>query len=240
MVRIDKSSVSVPAILVASGLVETTSIITAYNNGLQDFDFRSAIYGHKSVKTILKKIQSKKCCFCESKVPHIAHGDVEHFRPKGGVQKEGSISLTKPGYYWLAYNFSNLFFSCQICNQKYKQNFFPLKDESKRAESHLEDYRLEENLILHPEFDNPEDHLTFERDVIKPKNNSIKGEATIKYTGLDRDDLEEQRREYLAVFELLAILARDGNTEAKKYFKKIGKPSAIFSLMIKCNFPDLI
>ena len=87
MVRIDKSNVSVPAILNIEGVSEINSLKIKYQTGVRDFDFKSAIYGHTSIKKILKKIQSKKCCFCESKVPHIAHGDVEHFRPKGGCSK---------------------------------------------------------------------------------------------------------------------------------------------------------
>lgn len=242
MVKIDKSQSPIPAVLATGGTgeAETSLLKNAYNQGQVDFNFNSKIYGHSGVKSVLIDLQSKKCCFCESKIPHIAHGDVEHFRPKAGVQIEGSTNLSKPGYYWLAYNFSNLFFSCQICNQKFKKNFFPLVDETERATSHLHDVSLEESLILHPEIDNPEEHLMFESEFIKPKNNSKKGETTIKYTGLNRPDLEEQRREYLAVFKKLAILARQGNQEALDFFKETGKKSAMFSLMIRCNFPDLV
>jgi hypothetical protein len=48
------------------------------------------------------------------------------FRPKGGwVQNDGD-ALTQPGYYWLAYEWSNLLISCQLCNQEFKKNRFPL------------------------------------------------------------------------------------------------------------------
>jgi uncharacterized protein (TIGR02646 family) len=242
MVQIPKTNTIVPPILAAGGAgeIETLALKSAFDNNQLDFEFKTGIYGHTSVKTKLKTIQSKKCCFCESKVPHISHGDVEHFRPKGGVQIEGQASLIKPGYYWLAYDFSNLFYSCQICNQTHKKNFFPLQDETKRAKTHHDDYRLEEGLILHPTLDNPSEHLDFESEFIKPKNNSIKGQTTIKYAGLDREDLVEQRREYIETFKILAIIARSGNIEAKKHFKKVGKRSALFSLMIRCNFPDLV
>ncbi len=242
MVKISKENIEIPAVLAIGGAGEYEILIlkSAYDNGLIDFEFKKSIYGHESVKKKLKTIQSKKCCFCEAKVPHIAHGDVEHFRPKGGVQMTNQAQLTKPGYYWLAYDFSNLFYSCQICNQTHKKNFFPLLNENKRAKSHHDDHLQEESLILNPSLDAPDEHLIFEGEFIKPKNNSIKGKMTIKYVGLDRADLEEQRREYIETFKILAIIARNGNIEAKKHFKKVGKNSALFSLMIRCNFPDLV
>ena len=105
----------------------------AFDAGSKKFEFDSGLYGHKSIKTKLKSLQSKKCCFCEAKVPHIAHGDIEHFRPKGGYKQKDDDDLGRPGYFWLAYDWKNLYFSCQLCNQRHKKNLFPLKDPNKRA-----------------------------------------------------------------------------------------------------------
>ena len=105
----------------------------AYRKGKKNFKFDSKIYGHTTVKKGLIKAQHDKCCFCESKVSHISYGDVEHFRPKGGVRQTPKGPLGKPGYYWLAYEWSNLFFSCQLCNQRFKDNLFPLKNPGDRA-----------------------------------------------------------------------------------------------------------
>jgi hypothetical protein len=67
----------------------------------------------KGAKTRLKSDAIKKCAYCEAPTSTVAHGDVEHFRPK-------SI------YWWLAYCFDNYLFSCQICNQIYKGDEFPI------------------------------------------------------------------------------------------------------------------
>lgn len=150
-------------------------------------------------------MQHDKCCFCEAQISHTSHGDVEHFRPKGGYQQSEDEPLQRPGYYWLAYDFSNLFFACQKCNEVYKRNYFPLADTSKRATSHNEDYRQEDSLILHLEFDDTEEHITFDKEVVKPKNDSAKGRETIRRTGLDRLKLEDRRFEY---FQLLLTLAK--------------------------------
>ena len=67
----------------------------------------------RSAKKQLKKESADKCAYCEADTSVVAHGDVEHFRPK-------SI------YWWLAYCYDNMLFACQICNQTFKSNHFPV------------------------------------------------------------------------------------------------------------------
>lgn len=67
----------------------------------------------KDTKDQLKIESFDKCAYCEANTSAVAHGDVEHFRPK-------SV------YWWLAYCYDNYLFSCQICNQKYKVDEFPI------------------------------------------------------------------------------------------------------------------
>jgi hypothetical protein len=67
----------------------------------------------KAGKTRLRKDTMGKCAYCESPTDVVAHGDVEHFRPKSA-------------YWWLAYCLDNHLFACQICNQTYKGDNFPL------------------------------------------------------------------------------------------------------------------
>lgn len=73
----------------------------------------------KKAKTQLKAETFGKCAYCEAPTSTVAYGDVEHFRPK-------SV------YWWLAYCYDNYLFSCQICNQQYKQDHFPLRDGAER------------------------------------------------------------------------------------------------------------
>jgi len=130
LIRIVKPAVGPPILSdpTKRGPKATADLKTAYDAGERDFSFNSDIYGAKSVKNKLKGVQRNKCCFCEARVAHVSHGDVEHFRPKGGFQQDEGDELIKPGYYWLAYDWSNLFLSCQICNQIHKKNLFPLAD----------------------------------------------------------------------------------------------------------------
>lgn len=67
----------------------------------------------KPAKEVLKDESKKKCAYCEAPTSVVAHGDVEHFRP-----------ISK--YWWLAYCYDNYLFSCQICNQIFKSDNFPI------------------------------------------------------------------------------------------------------------------
>lgn len=75
------------------------------------YGFESSAW--KPAKGALKKDTGGKCAYCEASTDVVAHGDVEHFRPK-------SI------YWWLAFVYDNYLFSCQICNQSYKGDKFPI------------------------------------------------------------------------------------------------------------------
>jgi uncharacterized protein (TIGR02646 family) len=181
----------------SSGPKATKKLREDYDSGQREFEFKSSIYAAKSVKNALIKAQSKKCCFCESRITHIDYGDVEHFRPKGGFRQQRGEPLTKPGYFWLAYQWSNLFLSCSLCNQRYKENVFPLADQSKRARSHHDDVADEAPLFIHPSDDDPREFIGFREEIIYAIDGNDRGTVTIRELGLDRDDLNEMRRERL-------------------------------------------
>lgn len=67
----------------------------------------------KPAKAALLEETCGKCAYCEAPTTAVAFGDVEHYRPK-------SV------YWWLAYSFDNYLASCQLCNQKFKGDNFPI------------------------------------------------------------------------------------------------------------------
>src|SRR5437667_9513338 len=125
-----------PSVLLIRGAAETQRICDAHDCGTRAFDFDAGIYAHPTVKDALRAAQYQKCAFCESVFAHTGYGDVEHFRPKAGYKQRDADELRRPGYYWLAYAWKNLFYSCQLCNQRFKRNLFPLKDGRRRARAH--------------------------------------------------------------------------------------------------------
>lgn len=268
MIRIQKTPSDRPSIIFSRGprkgldkLEEATKALKArylqYKTdiklGKKKFKFDSNLYGHKAIKAALKRLQHNKCCFCEAKISHIAYGDVEHFRPKAAYKRFARDSYQYPGYYWLAYNWDNLFFSCQRCNQEYKRNLFLLADETTRVLSHEGDISTEEYIFLHPSHDNPEEHITFEYEVPKAKNNSLRAKETIERLGIDRFDLNEHRyqqlKKYLDMLHIIEqypdIPAMKPHHDAAKAYLKVSihkdmRPEAEYSAMFKTFYEKRI
>jgi uncharacterized protein (TIGR02646 family) len=200
MIHISKPNA--PAILMTHGSLAAEELKKA-RPGTRRFEFDSSIYAHREVKDALRKAQHDKCAFCESKLTHIGYGDIEHFRPKAAVRQNEKGELEYPGYYWLAYEWSNLFLSCQLCNEKFKRNCFPLRNPKSRVRSHREDLNRELPLLADPA-GSPESHITFNGGMIVAKD--IIGKTTIKVLGLDRKELVERRltlRKFLLTFKKL-------------------------------------
>lgn len=169
---------------------------SSYDHGSAAFSFDSSLYGHPSVKETLIHAQHGKCAFCESKVRHISHGDVEHFRPKAGYRQRDADPLGRPGYYWLAYDWGNLYLGCQLCNQRYKKNLFPLVDERHRCRNHLDDLAKERPAFVDPggaEADDPQVHIEFVAEQPRARDGSTLGATTITALGLMREELRERR-----------------------------------------------
>jgi len=188
---------------------------TAYDSGEKVFKFDSGIYGAASVKRALIKAQHGKCGFCESKVEHIAYGDVEHYRPKAGFRQTADEPLGRPGYYWCAYAWENLLYACQLCNQRFKKNLFPLRDPAKRARSHRDDVSQEEPLLINPADADPAEFIGFREEIPYAIDDNPSGRATIAALGLDREALNERRRDKLGMLKALRVVASLDLAEAR-------------------------
>ncbi|QDU74063.1 hypothetical protein Pan97_10670 [Bremerella volcania] len=85
----------------------------------------------------LRKISNDKCWYCEADQSR-SDMPVDHFRPKNSVVECGG---KHPGYWWLAFEWSNYRLACTFCNSRRvfsdseggKHDHFPLLDEGKRA-----------------------------------------------------------------------------------------------------------
>ena len=68
-------------------------------------DSLASSYKDPEVKALLRAETADKCAYCESKIPHISYGDVEHIVPKS-IRPETRFS------------YENLTYACSICNNK--------------------------------------------------------------------------------------------------------------------------
>lgn len=192
MIRIAKPTTP-PAILLTRGEPAThvhcdeyMASPADYRKGIKKFAFDDGIYPATEVKEALIAAQHGKCAFCESKVCHVSYGDIEHFRPKAGYKQRVEDKLGRPGYYWLAYEWDNLFFCCQLCNQRFKKNHFPLKNGRNRARSHTHSLDAEKPLLIHPLRLDPTAHIEFRHEHAAALARSSEGKTTISIMGLNR------------------------------------------------------
>lgn len=223
----------------------------------------ATLYNAPAIKAQLIAVQHEKCCYCEANLLHVGYGDVEHYRPKNGFRQARGAKLEKPGYYWLAYTWRNLLFSCKRCNGGHKRNYFPLANSATgRARSHHDSLRQEQPLLLHPASDDPADHIDFQQAVVIAK--TPRGQATIDLCGLNRKFTLERRRTHLAHLEshdsmadmnpatmsptdLAREVAKCGSVpalvkrilQARTIRNAAALDTAEFAGMVRANFPHL-
>jgi uncharacterized protein (TIGR02646 family) len=213
------------------------SDVAAYSSGAKTLEFDRAIYVHESVKRALLEVQHEKCAFCEAKPLHVSDGDVEHFRPKAAVRQDDADALHRPGYYWLAYEWTNLLFSCERCNRRHKKNFFPLFDPARRARSHRDAVVAEAPLFIDPSAEDPRPLISYRQHVPIAVGGNARGEQTIEALGLRRPELNADRERHLSRLPLLHIVARHPDVPAalralaRVDLVKLTAPEAEYSLM---------
>ncbi|MFK7796745.1 MAG: HNH endonuclease [Aureispira sp.] len=156
----------------------------------------------------LALLYKDKCAICERK--RGMELEVDHYRPKKPRNNKTNIEYNQPGYYWLAYTWSNLIPLCSKCNNN-KSNKFPLSgwSNTNRVTSHSNALRLpsfrpydlawlqsqEQPFIIHPEVETqPERHFIFTKDG-SIKGRTPEGKETIIICKLNRKDLRRERIE---------------------------------------------
>jgi len=227
MIRVLKPTDRIPADWLTKANNERDAAIAAFkkpnSKAARGFTFKA--YGDPLLRKALNAIYLFKCAYCESFFGATQPVAVEHYRPKGEVVEGrivgGKIVREKvpprPGYYWLAADWTNLLPSCTDCNSprtqieldgteevRGKGNFFPLKDSKKRATAPAE-IKKETPLLLNPATDDPEKHLEFLADppekagliraTLKSGKPSTLGEASIAVYALDRPQLQQHRND---------------------------------------------
>jgi uncharacterized protein (TIGR02646 family) len=207
MIHVDRAVVSEPAALQSEPAEAERKRAQRFfrrpaeRRAQQSFDFDASIFASDEVRTALTELFRGKCAYCEQPLPASALV-VDHFRPRAGaVGLDGSFSLEH--YWWLAYEWANLYASCPECSLL-KGLRFPVEGErqSRRREP------TDRALLLDPCTDDPEQHLVFLDDG-RVATLDERGRVTIEVLGLNRSSLvaarlaalHELRTEPEAVFD---------------------------------------
>lgn len=179
---------------------------------LTNKDIDDTVWKTKKVRDTLIASQNRKCCFCENIRAIKREFDGEHFRPKLGVTGENHN-----GYWWLAYEWTNIFYACKTCNQQYKKNHFPIL--GKRANNESDSLEGEKAVFINPETENPENYIGFDWQQVygrfvkatglDPEN---RGNETIRIIGINDPQLMEERAETLK-------LLQDASDSMKRYLE---------------------
>lgn len=100
-----------PSILESKASEWTQTLVEKAARGEKPTDTEKSRYRHPQIKQALVQETNGKCAYCESKLLHITHGDVEHIYPK-------SLDVSK------TFEWENLTLACDVCNEK-KSNLDP-------------------------------------------------------------------------------------------------------------------
>lgn len=171
------------------------------------------------VRGTLWRHQHSKCCYCERKRELKRESDLEHYRPTARIAEEQS----HPGYWWLAYEWTNYLIACKPCNQAHKRNCFPLLPNGARAWRPSDSLSAEKPALMNPVDDHPEDCIGFDWQgsgniLVKAVglDDEGRGSATIDLTGLNRFELMQERSDLILLLEAIATKMKVGLYFAKQ------------------------
>jgi uncharacterized protein (TIGR02646 family) len=201
MISIKKDFENPPQLLVQSRRDDHIKDALTTKN---EHKFNGSIYRDKT-KTALEMLYKHKCAYCETDTTAGAPLQVEHFRPKAKTEGDSAHY----GYYWLAYEWSNLTLGCSICNRK-KGIHFPIfgtrihepllgtdgLPTSEYLSLNSAIFLGEQAILLNPEIDKVEKHFCF-LPTGEIKGVDKRGKKTIEILDLNRLQLTFHRRKIL-------------------------------------------
>jgi uncharacterized protein (TIGR02646 family) len=192
------------------GAKELTAATAFFKARAPAGSFAFKAYKGADVREAMRDMFRRKCAYCETFYAPAMPDDVEHYRPKAAYVDRGKPH--KPGYWWLAMEWTNLLPSCADCNRARSQeivglerrltagkaNQFPLGTGSRRG-TPTTGIAREKPLLLDPTRDDPAEHLEFLPDGnvrarLVDGVESKRGVATIDVVALRRRDLVDARK----------------------------------------------
>ena len=190
--------------------------------GAQDF---TPVWRNDKVRNALASMHGGRCCYCERLRDRTPESDIEHFRPKTEISDEDP---SKPGYWWLAFEWDNLFLACKTCNESYKKTQFPIA--GTRARGLGDSLEAEEALLLDAAANDPEAAIGFDFRTADDVwaygigEECQRGNTTIAVCGLNRTGLRRERSQTRQTLVLLArMMVQAQQNGVTPTIKQVGK-----------------
>jgi uncharacterized protein (TIGR02646 family) len=224
MIHIDRSKIQPPDEWKRKAALETERVKEFFSpDELSQIRWEFKEYLWAEIKSLLLDLFHNKCAYCET--PIVRSGHVDHFRPKVEALEivDKKIKSRAKGYYWLAYEWENLYPVCDWCSSiRGKRNYFPVVGARAQPFATGEELRKEKAVFLDPCHDRPELYLAYQMDgtvrsVLHPDpaereryEGIDRAAVTIQHLGLNRDQLVHQRRQEAEYFrrEVLILVAQ--------------------------------
>jgi uncharacterized protein (TIGR02646 family) len=175
-------------------------------------------YAHPGVVSTLKAMSHHKCFYCEQSTKE-SRSEVDHHV---GVAEDPTRAFT-----W-----ANLYLSCYECNRhKERHRSIPVTDCLDPCAPEVR----------------PSEHLTFEEEIIRAREGSSKGLATIKKYLLDRLDLDHKRMKQLQLFNRALLRIKDAmiaegrndmNEKERALLQRFRQPDFPFSLLFQVHLEE--
>ncbi len=178
----------------------------------------SVSYFTDEVVNSLMELFDYKCAFCESSLIGTKmgyEGYLHRFRPSNNSQGFDSKEIDPDHYWWLTYEWENLYASCHSCS-RFKSNLFPVDGKRATIETAYTVVSEKENaFLIDPCVDDPSRFFMFDfgtGEIMPLKESELspfskikffpligemvkqKAEATIQILGLNRKDLIYERQ----------------------------------------------
>jgi uncharacterized protein (TIGR02646 family) len=193
MIFIDRSIIPIPSIFssnevfIAGKRLDEFYIRPEESRAQERFSIPFTSKLNIEIRNSLRDLFNSKCAYCESVTGISSNGVVENFRPKHnarGVKDD----FSRDSYWWLTYNWNNLYYACENCN-RFKSSWFPIEGERAIVGmGYPEINEVEKPLLVDPCYDSPEKHLVFKQDG-SIDYLTAKGKTTIEILKLNRSDL---------------------------------------------------
>lgn len=225
---------------------ETAALVSEFRSG-NEIRIKPHVYSNDGVRFALSSAQFGKCAFCERIVNMDGH--VEHFRPKAAVRDGRGQPLSRPGYVWLAYSWTNLLLACGDCNSRHKENLFPPENPAERVRDPEGDCAAERPLFINPAEEDPEELIEWDEYIPKARGGNARAAATIGELRLndpvDRGVVESRRQKFRDIQSLIdccsiaAELMERGHALLRERASASSEYAAMVRAFLRLRLPDL-